>query len=50
MEKIDNETAEKIRNFVVLIAHGDDDHRLWLRNAGEAFIKGEPIPRPQTSK
>ena len=34
----------KLADFVNLILHGDDDHKAWLREAGEAFILGNPIP------
>lgn len=42
-----DETASEIRRFVVLIAHGDDAHKHWLFEAGEAFIKDEPMPEPK---
>jgi hypothetical protein len=34
----------KIADFVNLILHGDDIHKAWLREAGEAFILGKPLP------
>jgi len=34
-----------IRMFVEAILHGDDDHRMWLKEAGEAFINGTPMPK-----
>jgi hypothetical protein len=34
----------KLADFVNLILHGDDEHKAWLREAGEAFILGNPIP------
>lgn len=38
------EAAEAVREFVVLIAHGDEDHRRWLSRAAEAFCAGKPVP------
>ena len=37
---IENTQAERaaIRQFVELILHGDEDHRQWLRLAGEQFV------------
>jgi hypothetical protein len=37
-------TANYIRLFVESILHGDDDHRLWLKEAAECFIDGRPMP------
>lgn len=35
---------DKIADFVNLILHGDDEHKTWLREAGEAFMFDRPIP------
>lgn len=35
-----------VRKFVQLVLHGDADHRQWLSEAAEAFIKGTPLPPP----
>ena len=37
----------KIADFVNGILHGDDEHRSWLREAGENFILGKPLPPPR---
>jgi hypothetical protein len=37
-------TANYIRLFVESILHGDEDHRLWLKEAAECFIDGRPMP------
>ena len=44
---MDDPIADAIREFVVLIAHGDGDHKRWLHEAGEAFIEGRPLPVPR---
>jgi hypothetical protein len=35
-----------LRRFTAEIMHGDEVHRQWLREAVEAFIAGQPVPRP----
>lgn len=40
----------KIADFVNSILHGDDIHKTWLREAGEAFILGKPLPPPRDGK
>jgi hypothetical protein len=41
------DVEEAIRKFVGAILHGDIEHRVWLLEAAEAFIKGEPLPTPR---
>jgi hypothetical protein len=31
------------------LAHGDEDHRLWLKEAIECFIADQPVPSPRGS-
>jgi hypothetical protein len=40
----DDRWKHKLADFVNLILHGDDEHKAWLREAGEAFLFGKPIP------
>jgi hypothetical protein len=53
-EATSNDAALKrkqvIADFVCAILHGDEVHRAWLRDAGDAFITGKPIPPPRDSK
>lgn len=44
------EWRAKIADFVLLILHGDAVHQAWLRDAGEAFILGKPIPTPRDNR
>lgn len=44
------EWRAKIADFVLLILHGDAVHQAWLRDAGEAFILGKPIPAPRDNR
>lgn len=37
------EVSAAIREFVVLIAHGNEAHRRWLMRAGEAYINGDEV-------
>jgi hypothetical protein len=37
--------AKRLRQFAEAILHGDERHRQWLKDAAEAFIAGNPIPR-----
>ena len=32
------------------LAHGDEDHRRWLRDAIEAFFEGKPRPPVRESQ
>jgi hypothetical protein len=41
---------QKIADFVLAILHGDEVHKAWLREAGEAFIIGNPLPPPRDAK
>lgn len=41
------ERPEHIRMFVEQILHGDDEHRDWLKEAGECFIHEKPMPAPR---
>ena len=41
----DDAAVVHLHRFVILIAHGDDKHRLWLHEALNAYICGDPIPR-----
>jgi hypothetical protein len=43
MKSLSNKEADLVREFVFQIQHGDKDHRDWLVEAGELFIKGEPV-------
>jgi len=43
-QRSEQEWQHKIADFVNLILHGDDEHKAWLREAGEAFMFGKPIP------
>lgn len=43
MKSLSENEAKIIREFVWQIQHGDNEHRDWLREAGELFIKGEPV-------
>jgi len=44
MKSLSNKEADVVREFVFQIQHGDQEHRNWLVEAGEQFIKGEPVP------
>jgi hypothetical protein len=46
----DEEWQHKIADFVNLILHGDDEHKAWLREAGEAFILGKSMPPPRQKR
>ncbi|KKN30593.1 hypothetical protein LCGC14_0832570 [marine sediment metagenome] len=37
--------GEMIRAFAEAIMHGDEEHRVWLRRAASAVIRGEDIPQ-----
>ncbi len=39
-----------IADFVNAILHGDDVHKDWLREAGEAFILRKPLPAARDGK
>lgn len=41
---------EKIDTLYDAIAHGDEEHRAWLKVAMEAHFKGEPVPPPRVKK
>ena len=45
---ISEDAAERIRDFAELILHGDDAHRAWLKEAAEAYIRGEELPPPNS--
>lgn len=32
------------------LAHGDDEHRAWLREAIDNFFAGKPVPPPRSGK
>jgi hypothetical protein len=40
---------DTITRLWTALAHGDDDHREWLREAIEAFFTDQPIPAPYGS-
>lgn len=44
----DQETLFKHRlaAFVTEILHGDEGHKAWLWDAANAFLAGEPVPKP----
>lgn len=42
---MNTEQQEKLFEF---LAHGDDEHRRWLREAIDAFFSGKP--RPEANK
>jgi hypothetical protein len=39
-----------VLEFARRIRHGDEEHRAWLLDAAEAFIKGDPLPPPRDKK
>ncbi len=39
-EYLSSMKAAWITEFVSLILHGSDDHRSWLKKAGDNYIKG----------
>lgn len=41
-----NHTAERLFMY---IAHGDDEHRAWLKKALECFFENRPVPLPRVS-
>jgi hypothetical protein len=41
---IDQETIDRL---YAAIAHGDDEHRAWLREAVDNFFAGKPVPPPR---
>lgn len=43
-DKVEQLEREAIRGFVDKILHGHGQHRRWLKDAGEAFIAGQPMP------
>ncbi len=36
-----------VRDFAIVVAHGNYDHRKWMRKAVEAYLTGRPIPPVQ---
>lgn len=32
------------------LAHGDDEHKAWLKEAITAYFNGKPIPPPRDNK
>lgn len=43
---LQEEVAAAVRDFARAIAHGDAQHRQWLREAAERFVDGLPLPNP----
>lgn len=39
--------SEMVERLFSAIAHGDEDHRAWLREAISAFYIGDPVPPPR---
>lgn len=37
----------KVLHFANAILHGDDEHRAWLIDAADAFVKGSTVPKPR---
>lgn len=42
-------TKEVIQGLYDALAHGDEEHRAWLREAITAHFSGKPIPPPRGS-
>jgi hypothetical protein len=40
-------SPEIIESLHAAIAHGDEDHRAWLKDAINAHFAGQPIPAPR---
>lgn len=38
----------KVLEFANAILHGDDEHRAWLVEAADYFVKGGKVPRPRS--
>lgn len=43
-------TKDEIDRLYAAIAHGDEVHRAWLKEAMYAFLEGKPIPPPRDKK
>lgn len=41
------EARSAIEEFVHRILHGDDDHKQWLKDAGEQFSETGQVPPPR---
>ena len=41
------EIQKAIRDFTLLILHGSEEHRLWLKEACEAYCNNQPLPEPR---
>lgn len=39
----------KIESLYDVLAHGDDDHKAWLKQAIDAHFSGQPMPNYQPS-
>jgi len=40
-------TVERVATLFDAIAHGDADHRSWLKGAIAAHFAGDPVPAPK---
>ena len=40
-------SVELVERLFEATAHGDADHRAWLREAYTAFFSGKPVPAPR---
>lgn len=40
-------THDLCERLFAAIAHGDEDHRAWLREAIDAFFSGQSVPAPR---
>lgn len=45
-KKAAGEAADKIESLYDAIAHGDEKHRAWLKQAIEDHFAGKPVQRP----
>lgn len=43
------ELQSKIDSLYDVLAHGDDDHKAWLKQAIDAHFSGKPMPDYQPS-
>lgn len=48
-EQARQELQDKINSLYDVLAHGDDDHKAWLKKAIDAHFSGQPKPDYQPS-
>lgn len=46
----DRSISERVNSLFDAIAHGDEEHRQWLKEAIALHFEGKPVPAPRPSR